>query len=442
MASFPRKPRLHLKAQHREKLFPNSFSLVERCHKVAVEARGPGYLDKHLTVYDAATSYFLGLCGAYTINWRQCRLYFGETLTIMRAIGAHKLKDSGFYSVGALPTVMGADGPNFEGHTGEPIDYIRQEIGRRIFWVMFVGVRYVLRKAHVMNRDANTARSMQQLGASFSELVIPPPTPNEPYPPLPLEVDDQYIYVSHVDPQPAGVISEITGFNLGIQVYMTCTPLTTMEMAYGIDEVFDWNRQRRVLEECLRAVKVTLDHAPRELLLQPGNQPGEFGGLPSDRQYYPPAQDYPGVRGLGDEIKQGVSAESPESRKRLQYEIQKANIYASQLGTRSYIVEKYWNLLDANNKIKAANPAAQTPPAQNSPGIMALGLDGMLPKTPTSNYDMVESHMSTERETIVKDLLKVLASISQVNMEPNGGSFVSFLLAQSDAHQLISPLDQ
>lgn len=143
MASFPRKPRLHLKAQHREKLFPNSFSLVERCHKVAVEARGPGYLDKHLTVYDAATSYFLGLCGAYTINWRQCRLYFGETLTIVRAIGAHRLKDPGFYTVGALPTVMGADGPNFEGQTGEPIDYIRQEIGRRIFWVMFVGIRYV-----------------------------------------------------------------------------------------------------------------------------------------------------------------------------------------------------------------------------------------------------------------------------------------------------------
>ena len=61
---------------------------------------------------------------------------------------------------------------------------------------------------------------------------------------------------------------------------------------------------------------------------------------------------------------------------------------------------------------------------------MALGLDGMIPKNVTSNYDMVESHMSTERETIVKDLLRVLASISQVNMEPNGGSFVSFLINQ------------
>jgi hypothetical protein len=142
VASFPRKPRLHLKAQHREKLFPNSVSLVERCHKVAVEARGAGYLDRELTVYDAATSYFLGLAGAYTINWKQCRLYFAETLSIARSIGALKLKDPGLYHVGQLPGAMGGDGPGgFEGVAGEPVDYIRQEIGRRIFWVMFVGVR-------------------------------------------------------------------------------------------------------------------------------------------------------------------------------------------------------------------------------------------------------------------------------------------------------------
>lgn len=141
VASFPRKPRLHLKAQHREKLFPNSLSLVERCHKVAVEARGPGYLDKNLTVYDAATSYFLGLAGAYTINWKQCRIYFSETLTIIRAIGAHKQKDPSYYSVGQLPTIMGSDAPQYVGVQGEPVDYIRQEIGRRLFWVMLVGMR-------------------------------------------------------------------------------------------------------------------------------------------------------------------------------------------------------------------------------------------------------------------------------------------------------------
>lgn len=140
VASFPRKPRLHLKAQHREHLFPNSLDLVERCHKVAVEARGAGYLDKDLSVYDAVTSYFLGLAGAYTFQWRQTRLYFGETLNIARVLGAHKQKDPGYLPVGALPAAFGAESVGFEPQP-QPVDYIRQEIGRRVFWIMFVGVR-------------------------------------------------------------------------------------------------------------------------------------------------------------------------------------------------------------------------------------------------------------------------------------------------------------
>lgn len=143
VASFPRRPRLHLKAQHREHMFPNFINLVERCHKVAVEARGAGYLDKELSVYDAVTSYFLGLAAAYTLQWKQCRLYFGETLSIIRVLGAHKIKDAGFLRVGALPVTFGADSGGFDGQP-QPVDYIRQEIGRRVFWVMFVGVRFVL----------------------------------------------------------------------------------------------------------------------------------------------------------------------------------------------------------------------------------------------------------------------------------------------------------
>ena len=259
-------------------------------------------------------------------------------------------------------------------------------------------------------------RSMQQLGAAFGELLIPPPTPTEPYPPLPMEVDDEYIYVDHVDPQPPGIISKLTGFNLGIKIYSTLTPLATMEMANGIDEVFDWNRQKRVLEECLRAVKRVLDIIPRELMLQPGTQPGEFDS--SGYQYYPPTSDFSGARSNGDREWQESSA-----RRRLQYEIQKANIYASQLGTRSYIVEKYGNLQDAYDQIKVKSGGDST---LSSPGLMASGLDGMLFKpSPAGSFDSIETNVPSERENIVKDLLRVLGSISQVNMEPNGGSFVS-----------------
>ncbi|KAL5354283.1 hypothetical protein ACLOAV_000371 [Pseudogymnoascus australis] len=429
VASFPRKPIMHLKAQHQEKLFPNSISLVERCHKVAVEARGAGYLDRDLTVYDAVTSYFLGLAGAYTINWHQCRLYFGETFTISRAVGVQRANENA--------------------KTGDnKVDYIKQEIGRRIFWVMIVGVR-----------------SMQQLGAYFAELTIPPPTPSNPYPPLPLPIDDQYIFATHIVAQPPGAVSKLAGFNLGIQIYMTCTPLATMELAYGIDQLFDWPRQKRVLEECVENVKRTLENIPSELRLEAGNEPGRFGheqthGSSSTNDphhstihspplredtskplYYPHAQP----QGFGQIYPppppppRHTTNEPPIDQKRqLQYEIQKANIYASQLGTRSYLVEKYFNLLDAHEASVAAAAASQQAPPQRRESIPH---DSGRVISPTGTFlqpvpapqemgadatsDAIATRMAAERETIVQDLLKVLSSISQVNMEPNGGSFLN-----------------
>jgi hypothetical protein len=264
-------------------------------------------------------------------------------------------------------------------------------------------------------------RSMQQLGASFGELLIPPPTHNEPYPPFPVEVDDEYIYLEKIDPQPSGIISKLTGFNLACQIYMTVTPLATMEMAYGIDEVFDLNRQKRFLEECLRSAKKVTDTAPKELVLIQPDATADGFSIP-ERRYFPPAQEYPGIRSNGVDSLPWLQ-DASDARRKLQYEIQKANIYISQLGTRSYIVEKYWNLQDAYERTKENSGCS--PSVASSPGFMAPGFDGTLPKQPqTSNYDGTKSIFATERENIVKDLLQVLGAISQVNMEPNGSSFV------------------
>jgi hypothetical protein len=141
VASFPRRPRLHLKAAQSEHLFPNSISFVEKCHNIATQARGPGYLDNpNLSIYDAITSYFLGLSGAYTFKWKQTRLYFGETLTMLRVIGAHRAKNQSFIPLGSLEASHG-DANGFEQPLAEKVDYIKQELGRRVFWVMFVGIR-------------------------------------------------------------------------------------------------------------------------------------------------------------------------------------------------------------------------------------------------------------------------------------------------------------
>ncbi|KAI6795328.1 hypothetical protein KC361_g5045 [Hortaea werneckii] len=408
VASFPRKPRLHLKAQKRESLFPNHMSLVQRCQQVCAAARGPGYLESDtLSVYDAATSYFLALMGVYTFRWRLGRLYFGECLTILRTLGLHKAKEQTHTQLGHFPTAVGANGAGGDGSGDQQLDNITMEMGRRIFWTMFVSVK-----------------SIQQLGASFAELVIPPPTSTEPYPPLPAEVDDFCIYPTHNEAQPAGLVPIMAGFNANVRVFNAYNALATMEMAWGIDAVIDWERQKRVLHESLRRCKQSIAELPTELTVYPNDSPfGQQNQQNGTNGFYPnfaqPNMPRDPAQALMNPSQRPDAQQSPEERRRMQYEIQKANIHASSLSTRSYIVEKFFNLCEAHDRARS-RPGSQP----NSPtGITAAGIDGMLPQGTTSNFDTTGQEMSQEREDIVKDLLIVLSSINQVNIEPNGDSF-------------------
>ena len=390
VASFPRKPRMHLKSQQKENLFPNSMSLVERCHRIAIEARGPGYLDKELSVYDAVISYLQGLTAAYTFQWRLSKLYFGECLTISRHLGLHKSAENIHSVVNTMASAFGST----SGGLHAPVDFITQETGRRTFWVMFVAVK-----------------SLQALGTSFGDLFVPPPTPTEPYPPLPTEVDDVCIYPSHILPQPAGLISELVGFNANVRVFCSYNSLSVMELAYLVDEVFDWPRQKRVLGKCLQTVKAALDNVPQDLMLRPGSQSGGFG-MSSYRQnleYRSPMGGFSSTQDSAGYSRQNINDGAPLSRRMLQCEIQKANIYASQLSTRSYIVEKYWNLRDAYDRIRSG-----TKSVISSPEVTDDGLD--CARRIDDHFDPLEQEMYDERKIIVKELLTVLSMISQVNM--------------------------
>jgi hypothetical protein len=141
VSSFPRKPRTHLKVQTRRE-YPSHLSLVERCREVCAQARGPGYLDQPtLSVYDACTSYFLGLTGAYVFQWRQLRLYFAECLTILRSLGLHKPEAQAYTHLGSMPSAGGSEGPSSEGSREYKTDTITEQLGRRVFWTVFVGAR-------------------------------------------------------------------------------------------------------------------------------------------------------------------------------------------------------------------------------------------------------------------------------------------------------------
>ena len=395
VASFPRKPRQHLKMLKKEHLFPNHMSLINRCQKICASARGPGYLENEdLGVNDAAASYFLAMVGMYTYRWRQARLYFGESLTIVRTLGIHKANNTtATQSNGRQGPAVSFDQPSdVRGEQGA--DCITMEMGRRINWALFVSVK-----------------SCSQLGAEFRELVMPPPTTSEGYPPFPAEADDFCIHPTHIDPQPEALLSTITGFIANVRVFASYHSLTTMEMAWGINSVVDWERQRRVLFESLRRCKDAAAELPPQLLINTSQHPTQ-GVFPN----FGAGGDHTGF----DSASLMDVDQTPEQRRQMQYEIQKANIYASCLATRSYIVQKYWNLCEARDRSLSAS-------RQNSPGtgITQAGLDNLLPQAPTSHYDAIEHEMKQERESIMKDLLVVLTTIKEVHMEPNADSFVS-----------------
>ncbi|KAJ8108544.1 hypothetical protein OPT61_g8100 [Boeremia exigua] len=408
VASFPRKPRLHLKTQTRHE-YPSHLSLVDKCREVCAQARGPGYLDRPgLNVYDACTSYFLGLTGAYVFQWRQLRLYFAECLTIIRSLGLHKAHDQGYTHLGAVPSAWGSNGPNYDGTRDFKLDYITEQIGRRVFWTVFVGVR-----------------TIQQLGASFGELTIAPATSTEPLPPLPVEVDDVHIFPDEIHPQQPGVVPLVTGFNVNVRIFLSYSSLSTAEMAFGMDEIFDWDRQQRILEQGLQRCRQILDGLPDVLRVK--SKAARDSLAQREHAYFPPL---PNIDSIRDPVLTNLNnlnnLSTTANTDVLRYEIQKANVYASHLATRSFLVEKYF-LLQEKAKARAQSNV------QSSPSVLSSGIDRFVSSSAT-DAAALEMVMSEERELVVKDLLVVLGSIDLVNMEPNGDSFVSILLHLRDTN--------
>ncbi|KAI4860687.1 hypothetical protein F4820DRAFT_436120 [Hypoxylon rubiginosum] len=380
VASFPRSARSHLKAQHSTGLFPTAVSMIDHCRSVALEARGSRFMMKEeMSVDDAATSYFLGISAAHTLQFRLCKRFLTETITFCRELGSHRQRIPSALE-GSIPSLAQA----VLASATKPIDHVTDQIGKRIFWVMVAGVR-----------------SMTQLGVSINEIPLPPPTSQEPYPEQPVEVDDEYIFPGRILPQPEGTISLITGFNRNIRVYMTMNELVGVDMCYGIS-FFDWTAQKNILTNGLNSAKQAAEDLPPELQVRADNleklQNHTMGLDDSGLEYYPPT--FPAPQPANDVRR--VFAEEPMRRRHLQFEIQKANIQMSQLATRSYFVERYLNLREARH----ANPT-------------------FAESAKTEAKDERDDMMMDEREVIVQNLVVVLASISQRNMEPNGCSLIN-----------------
>ncbi|KAM0324629.1 hypothetical protein ACHAQA_008019 [Verticillium albo-atrum] len=386
VASFPRSARQHLKAQHSTHLFPRAIVMIEKCRDIALQTRGALWAVKSpKTLDDAATSYFLGLASGYTLHANAYRHFTAECLSLIRELGFHAPKNPG-----ELPT-FGTDhfSPN-----PLPFHNIKDQIGKRIFWCLLLGVR-----------------SFSQLGASHADLVIAPSTPNLPYPSLPENVDDRWIMANEIQYSENNNVTLLTGFRFGVEIYTTMNAIVSVELVYGMSTL-PWPDQRAMLRDALVAAKNIIDRLPSELrLTSQVDQPGFGGGFDDGHlQYMPPA--YPNSQPANDI--RNVIKSNTQRRRHLQYDIQKANILISQLATRSYFVELYFNLRD----VYLSDPNRSVIDESTIEGKAAKEAEDM-------EAERIFELMTAERELIVQDLLHVLGSIPQRNMEPNGGSLIN-----------------
>lgn len=262
---------------------------------------------------------------------------------------------------------------------------------------------------------------------------MPPATSSEPYPPLPLEVDDAYLAPTHVLSQQEGLISMLVGFNANVRIYSAYNHLSTFELTYGVDEIFDWDRQTQMLEQTLRATRQILDDIPHELRLNPETHSTEARAS----QYLAPTQLHVDSEGTLHQRGNGFN-DMIEERRRIQHEIQKANMYVSQIATRSCLVEKCWSL---RRSLSSAILGATSRPNPSEIHTDTSDRDWKR-RGESSRSDLTEQRMANERGDVVRHLLNVLGMASPVALEPNGASFVSFIMFSPFIEaQLVLPVE-
>jgi len=326
-AIYPQKPMQHFQAtQIDNHAFPNSMALVDRCHKVITESQGPGRVDRLLSIHDAQVSYLQGLTCAYTFNPQSSIRYFTECMSILEHIGAHKASTYKYKgpALGAPQARMTPNGETLQGpQPGQP-DLVIEEVTKRTFWAIFV-----------------TARSLQQSDVSPCSLTIPSATKSEPYPSLPLEVDDHFLSPDKAHAMPPGFVPAMAGFNTAVRIFLAYKNLAEIEASIehlngvsNLDRAANFDSQKERLGDLLVMVKGTSLYEVKQIQqdLPPDLSLNLQGTLPpSHNQTFPTL-----VPRLGLDIGP-FNYNNPEERKRIQVELQKVNLNHSIISTRHYL---------------------------------------------------------------------------------------------------------
>jgi hypothetical protein len=133
VASFPRSARNHLKSQQDS---PKAIVFIEKCIAVTHAARGAFWaLKQPKTLNDACTSYFLALTSAYTFQMEAFREHISQAVVILKNLGFYPPKHGVSPQVGNDASTLPAE--------QMPFNFINDQVGKRLFWCILLGIRCV-----------------------------------------------------------------------------------------------------------------------------------------------------------------------------------------------------------------------------------------------------------------------------------------------------------
>jgi hypothetical protein len=182
--------------------FRDRRSAIDDIHHAIVIARPPTYYDR-LSHEKWAISYLFSVTNAHLGYRSRAKLQFAECNTIVTELGMHRIASY------------------------HDLDHVERQLRKKAFWLSFIGWSSVVSTAwsllnlwlicdrHMRTRDVDWDSIADQFKSETADAEHL----------MPLEIDDEYITISQVCPQPEGKVSVVTGLTVLILITDCLVPI-------------------------------------------------------------------------------------------------------------------------------------------------------------------------------------------------------------------------
>ena len=392
VSSFPQKRRLNLTTQTATDPNPGHTKLANRSQKICIEARGPGYLSNDcLSVYDAATSFFLGLTGLYTSRHRQAKLYFSESLTIIQTLGIRQVDHA-----------SGVMRSNIEDDQEKRCDRITLEMSRRIYSALHV---ITTANPHIELAFPEMSKRTTGMG-DYSE--------------SPADVEDYHVYPTRLASPHPGDVSPMTGFGANDSICRTYNAGHRQHAHSFVVTNVDLKQQQRALYGALKTCKDILNA-----------QPPAFHTFVSNAQPKITNQSTASHAATGSGFGNHIAFHDREP---VEYEISRANLYASVLSLRTDFVLHCMTGID--RQVRSGLALRPSDRGSTFSELNPTGLNDLIEGPMSPDLTPLKMAIQQEEASVVRELVEVCASLVEVNGEPNADNFVSLSFSRTSGTSL------